>query len=334
MPGALSAPVIEAVDLTKHYGPFAAVDHVSFRIERGEVVGFLGANGAGKTTTLRLLAGYLPPTAGKAWILGHDVLVHPGRAKRALGYLPERPPLYVEMTVRDYLLFVARVKGLPGKRARDDVDRVLAETDAFHVADRVIARLSRGYQQRVGLAQALLGEPALLLLDEPTLGLDPGQQQFVRTLVRRLGRERTILLSSHFLHEVEEVCTRVLVIRRGKLVADSPLAELTAGTGRRLAVVVGTREEASLARARELLCEGGLEVEPDPAQPGRFVVSSDGAALAPADIARRLVEAGLALEEMTPLRPQLEEVFLSLTSDPGDAPGEGPGEAPGEGPDA
>src|SRR5205823_4636132 len=154
-------------------------------------------------TTLRVLAGFLPPTAGRARVAGHDILRSPTRAKRALGYLPERPPLYPEMTVRGYLSFVARVKGLAGRRARADVDRVLGETDTAGVADRLLANLSRGFQQRVGLAQALLGEPAVLLLDEPTLGLDPTQIQFVRALVRRLGRDRTVLLSTHLLHEVE-----------------------------------------------------------------------------------------------------------------------------------
>jgi ABC-2 type transport system ATP-binding protein len=317
----LGEPAIEAIDLCKSYGDLRAVERASFRVERGEVVGFLGPNGAGKTTTLRLLAGFLAPTDGTARIAGSDVLRSPRAAKRHIGYLPERPPLYPEMTVRAFLAFVARVKGLSRARARDEVDRVMREADVAPVADRLIAGISRGFQQRVGIAQALLGEPPVLLLDEPTLGLDPLQMQFVRALIRRLARERTVLVSTHFLYEVEEVCSRALVIRDGKIVADAPLAELTASASgvRRVVVGVEAADAATLERARTLLAEMAPIVEADPARAGRFLVVCDADCPSPAEIARRLVEAGIPPCELTPLRPRLEEVFLELTGQPPEA---------------
>jgi ABC-2 type transport system ATP-binding protein len=313
----VSEPVISASDLSKRYGDVTAVDGISLHIERGEVVGFLGPNGAGKTTTLRILAGFIPPTSGWARIAGHDVLRAPRAAKKQVGYLPERPPLYPEMTARDYLRFVARIKGLSRKRAREEVERVIAQTDIAQVAARLIAGLSRGFQQRVGLAQALLGEPPVLLLDEPTVGLDPNQIQFVRNLIRTLARERTVLLSTHFLYEVEEVCSRVLILREGRVVADAPLAELARGHGfvERVAVGIDSADAAQLAEARRIIGEvpGIHTVDPDPARPGRFLAACAEGVAPGAEIARRLVQARLPLSELTPLRPRLEEVYLQLT---------------------
>ena len=378
----MSAPVIETLDLTKLYGDFLAVDRVSFRVERGEVVGFLGPNGAGKSTTLRVLAGVLPPSAGTARIGGYDVLRSPRDARRLIGYLPERPPLYPEMTVAAYLGFMARVKDLGRRREKSEIERVIAETELGRVTGRLIARLSRGYQQRVAMAQALLGEPPLLLFDEPTLGLDPQQMQFVRALVRRLARDRTVFISTHFLYEVEEVCSRALIIQGGHLVADAPLEDLRSVQAReRLSVAIAlsvgaqrwsegasgasaqgasgaSAEGASGASAEDASSEGGSDggamaprspsaqalsaqalseqalsaqalcelarltiaesagvssVACEEHDPARFIVSCGDRSFTAADVARRLVGAGVPIAEISPIRRRLEDVYLELT---------------------
>ena len=215
--------MIEVQHLTKRYGPFTAVDDVSFRAERGEILGFLGPNGAGKTTTMRILTGYMPPTDGQAVVAGYNVLDQPIEAKRRTGYLPETPPLYPDMTVRDYLDFCARIKGVPraGRKAR--IDTVMGRTRIADMASRHCAKLSKGYRQRVGLAQALLHNPDVLILDEPTAGLDPKQIIETRQLIKELGGDHTVILSTHILPEVSQTCHRVVIINKGHVVAvDTP----------------------------------------------------------------------------------------------------------------
>ncbi len=231
--------MIEARGLSKRYGDLVAVDDVSFRVERGEVVGFLGPNGAGKTTTMRILTGFLPATDGTAEIAGHDIFGDPLAARRAVGYLPETPPLYPEMDVRGYLGYVAKLKDVPRGRRREAVDRAIERCGLTAVSRRVIGFLSKGFRQRVGLAQAIVHDPPVLILDEPTVGLDPIQIREIRDLIAELASpkagdsQQTVVLSTHILPEVEAICRRVMLINEGRKVIDSSLADLTRD-GRRL----------------------------------------------------------------------------------------------------
>jgi len=238
--------VIEASGITKRYGDILAVDHISFTARAGDVVGFLGPNGAGKTTTMRILTGFLPATDGTAKIDGHDIFEDPLAARRAVGYLPETPPLYPEMDVTGYLHYVAKIKDVPRKQRAEAVDRAMQRCGLSEVRRRVIGALSKGFRQRVGIAQAIVHDPAVLILDEPTVGLDPIQIREIRALIADLAAPRegsrghTIVLSTHILAEVEAICRRVIIINRGKKVIDTPLAELTQG---------GVRLEDVFARA-------------------------------------------------------------------------------------
>jgi ABC-2 type transport system ATP-binding protein len=227
--------VIQAKGLTKRYGDLVAVEDIDFSLERGEVAGFLGPNGAGKTTTIRMLTGFLPPTDGTAVIAGHDIFDDPIAARRAIGYLPESPPLYPEMTVTSFLAYVARIKDVPRVKRRAAVDRALERTALTEVRRQVIGTLSRGFRQRVGLAQAIVHNPPVLILDEPTAGLDPLQIREIRTLIAELtapsqgDAQHTVILSTHILAEVDAICRRVIMINQGRKVVDAPLSELTSG---------------------------------------------------------------------------------------------------------
>ena len=220
--------MIEVQHVTKRYGRVTAVDDVSFRVERGEILGFLGPNGAGKTTTMRILTGYMPATEGRATVAGFDIFTHPIEAKRRTGYLPETPPLYPDMTVREYLDFVARIKGVPASERKQRVTTVMERTRVADMADRHCAKLSKGYRQRVGLGQALIHNPDVLILDEPTAGLDPKQIIETRDLIRSLAGDHTIVLSTHILPEVAQTCQRVVIINRGRVVAVDTPDNLTA----------------------------------------------------------------------------------------------------------
>ncbi len=227
--------MIEARALTKRYGDLVAVEDVSFSLARGEVVGFLGPNGAGKTTTIRMLTGFLPPTDGTAVIAGYDIFGDPIAARRAIGYLPETPPLYPEMTVRSFLEYVARIKDVPRVERRAAVDRALERTALTDVRRQVIGTLSRGFRQRVGLAQAIVHNPPVLILDEPTAGLDPLQIREIRVLIAELtapsqgDTQQTVILSTHILAEVDAICRRVILLNQGRKMVDAPLSELTSG---------------------------------------------------------------------------------------------------------
>lgn len=211
--------MIEGSHLTKYYGSFLAVDDLSFTIPDGHVYGFLGPNGAGKSTTMNIMTGCLSPTEGKVMIDGHDILAEPEAAKRCMGYLPEQPPLYLNETPWEYLTFVGEAKGLRGKELREEIDSAVQSAGIENVRDRLIGTLSKGYRQRVGIAQALLGDPKVVILDEPTVGLDPLQIIEIRDLIRQLGEKHTVILSSHILSEVQAICDKVLIISHGKLVA-------------------------------------------------------------------------------------------------------------------
>jgi ABC-2 type transport system ATP-binding protein len=246
--------MIEAKGLSKRYGDLVAVDCVDFSVGRGEVVGFLGPNGAGKTTTMRMLTGFLPPTDGTAVIAGHDIFEDPLAARRAVGYLPESPPLYPEMTVVSYLRYVASIKDVPRRARREAVDRALERCGLRDVRWRVIGTLSKGFRQRVGLAQAIVHDPPVLILDEPTIGLDPLQIQEIRGMISALARprdgaaEHTVILSTHILPEVEAICRRVILMHEGRKVVDAPLEELTRG-GQRLEEIFARETARDVGRA-------------------------------------------------------------------------------------
>jgi len=223
--------LIEVRDLVKQYGDHVAVDHVSFTVEEGKIYGFLGPNGAGKSTTMNIITGYLGPTSGEVIVNGHDILEEPEAAKRCIGYLPELPPVYMDMTVREYLSFAAELKGIPKAERADAIAQVVALTRLEDMQRRLISNLSKGYRQRVGLAQAILGFPDIIILDEPTVGLDPNQIIEVRDLIRSLAKKHTVILSTHILSEAQEVCDRILIIDRGKLIADGTPEQLEAELG-------------------------------------------------------------------------------------------------------
>ena len=239
--------MIQVEKVTKRYGQRVAVDGLDFTVNRGEILGFLGPNGAGKSTTMNIITGYLSATEGAVRIDGHDILEEPAEAKRQIGYMPEHPPLYLDMTVEDYLGFVCEIKGVPRAGRRQAMDRPMEMLQIGGVRRRLIKNLSKGYRQRVGIAQALVGAPPVLILDEPTIGLDPQQIIETRTLIRGLGREHTVILSSHILPEVQAVCDRVLIINRGRIVAsDTPenLSRGIVGENRLTLRVLGTAEQA------------------------------------------------------------------------------------------
>lgn len=221
--------MIEVENLTKKYRDRVAIDALTFSVAEGAIVGFLGPNGAGKSTTMKILTGFLPATSGKAKVAGFDVFEQPLEAKRRIGYLPETPPLYPELTVRGYLKFVGQLKGVPGAKLKGEIDRVATGTGIVPELDRLTGTLSKGYRQRVGIAQAMLGEPALLILDEPTEGLDPRQRREVLDLIKSLAGKHTVVLSTHILAEVKAICEKVLIVHRGKIVADDTMANITGG---------------------------------------------------------------------------------------------------------
>lgn len=309
--------MIEVQHLTKRYGPFTAVDDVSFRAERGEILGFLGPNGAGKTTTMRILTGYMPPTDGKAVVAGYDVLEQPIEAKRRTGYLPETPPLYPDMTVRDYLDFCARIKGVPRSERKTRVGNAMERTRIADMARRHCGKLSKGYRQRVGLAQALLHNPDVLILDEPTAGLDPKQIIETRALIKGLAGDHTVILSTHILPEVSQTCQRVVIINKGKVVAvDSPdnlTARLRGSETMYLQVdTLGADPREAILKVpgvtRVAVADGkggitGLEVD---SESGRDVRR---------DLAAAVVTRGWGLLELRPMRMSLEEIFLHLTTE-------------------
>ena len=307
--------MIEVQHITKRYGRVTAVDDVSFKVERGEILGFLGPNGAGKTTTMRILTGYMPPTDGRATVAGYDVFTHPIEAKQRTGYLPETPPLYPDMTVREYLDFVARIKGVPPKERKDRVATVMKRAHVDDMSARHCSKLSKGYRQRVGLAQALIHNPDVLILDEPTAGLDPKQIIETRDLIRSLGGDHTIVLSTHILPEVAQTCQRVVIINKGRVVAvDSPEG-LTARLkgAETLYVQVDAAGADAVAALQEI--PGVTRVAAADHRGDAFEVESARGRDIRRDIAREVVTRGWGLLELRPMRMSLEEIFLQVTTE-------------------
>jgi ABC-2 type transport system ATP-binding protein len=314
--------VIEVQHLTKRYGRVTAVDDVSFRVERGEILGFLGPNGAGKTTTMRILTGYMPATEGNAIVAGFDVFDQPIEAKRRTGYLPETPPLYPDMSVLEYLQFVAKIKGVPGGERRERIQAVMKKTRVDDMANRLCVKLSKGYKQRVGLAQALIHNPDVLILDEPTAGLDPKQIIETRQLIKELAGDHTIILSTHILPEVSQTCQRVVIINKGRVVAVDTPDNLTArlrGSETLYLQVDALGADAVQTLSRVDGVTRVVEAERRDGMAGYEVESEHGRDVR-RELARAVVSNGWGLLEMRPLRISLEDVFLSLTTEEVPAP--------------
>jgi len=302
--------MIEVENLTKYYGPLPAVQEISFRALRGEILGFLGPNGAGKTTTMRILTGFMPPSAGKATVAGYDVVEDSLEVRRRVGYMPETVPLYPEMAVTEYLEFMGSLRRV--EHLDDRVDSVLEQLGLLDRADSFIGVLSKGLRQRVGLAQALLHEPEVLILDEPTIGLDPAQIIEVRELIAGLRANRTVMLSTHILSEAQQVCDRVLIINRGRIVAEDTPANLQAQlAGAERVLVRAAAETAELTRALRKV--PGLDAIEPTGEEGMLELSGPpGKDLRPA-VARAVVKAGLDLLELRAVGVSLESIFLQLT---------------------
>jgi len=309
--------VIEVQHLTKRYGPVTAVDDVSFSVQRGEILGFLGPNGAGKTTTMRVLTGYMPPTDGKAVVAGYDVFEQPIEAKRRTGYLPETPPLYPDMTVRDYLSFVSRIKGVPRAERTARVNEMMEKTRIADVANRHCGKLSKGYRQRVGLAQALMHNPEVLILDEPTAGLDPKQIIETRQLIKALAGDHTIILSTHILPEVSQTCQRVVIINRGKVVAvdtpDNLTSRLQGSETMYLQVDAAGADVASVLQRVSGVTR--VAVTDTKQQIVGYEVDSEAGRDVRRELAAAIVGRGWGLLEMRPMRLSLEEIFLHVTTE-------------------
>jgi ABC-2 type transport system ATP-binding protein len=308
--------LVEAEDLTRYYGDFRAVDHISFGIDRGEIVGLLGPNGAGKTTTIRMLSGFLPASEGTARIGGRDVHDEPLAVRRHIGYMPENNPLYPEMRASEYLAFRANLKGVPRRHRARRIGECMDLCGLRGVTDQIIGTLSKGYRQRVGLADAMLGSPDVLILDEPTIGLDPNQIRETRNLIRSLSDRHTVLISTHILAEAEAICKRVLIIDKGRIIADDEPRALSSKTLRATVVaeIRAPREEVVAGFGR-LASPDDIEIEEvDGWQ--RVSVAATADADIREDVFRLAAERGWGLRELTQTRASLEDVFHRLTLGP------------------
>ena len=312
--------MITVKELTKRYARNTAVDHISFEIQKGQIVGFLGPNGAGKTTTMRMLTCFLPPTAGRATVAGFDVLEEPMEVKKRIGYLPEMPPLYPEMRTGEYLEFVGSLKGLAKTELAKRVDYVSERCAVSDVRGRLISKLSKGYRQRVGLAQAIIHNPEVLILDEPTAGLDPKQINETRDLIKSLAGDHTIILSTHILPEVEQTCEQVIIINKGKVIATDSVNNLQsrARGAESVVVEVGSRngdlDYAAIQKRLERVSGVNKVIFKEKRETRNvFEVEGGKGRLVRGDLARAVVEAGWDLNELRPSAMSLEEVFLQLT---------------------
>jgi ABC-2 type transport system ATP-binding protein len=309
---------IEIQGLRKAYGRHLAVDGVSFSVSRGEIVGFLGPNGAGKSTTLKILTGFLAPTEGRALIEGIDVLERPIETQRRIGYLPENAPIYPDMRVGEYLEYIGKIRQMGRSERSHAIERVGAQCGILERMRQPVGQLSKGYRQRVGLAQAMLHDPEILVLDEPTTGLDPNQIVEIRNLVKEIGKRKTIILSTHILPEVQAACSRVVIIHQGRLAADGPVDEVITRSQGGTSVAV-TYADASVALPKEELedalskLDGIGSVKPLPSEPGehRFELLASGDVRA--SLFRLAVDRGLSMLELAPAKSDLEDVFRRLT---------------------
>ena len=310
--------MIEIQNLTKHYGEIRAVEDVSFTVEKGEILGFLGPNGAGKTTTMNIVTGYIPSTSGTVRVSGYDIMDHPREVKKRIGYMPEHPPLYLDMTVKDYLDFSASLKEVDKKIWKSQKNDIMELVKITHVQHRLIRNLSKGYRQRVGLAQALVGTPEVLILDEPTVGLDPKQIIEIRKLIKALGKTHTIILSSHILPEVSAVCERVVIINKGKIVAEDTPEQLSKN------LVDYSKFTITIAgpdkKVKELLQQvyGIIDIEvQNKSRDNEFsyIIEADKEIDVRKPVFHKLAEYGYPILELKSLSMSLEDIFLQLTTE-------------------
>lgn len=309
--------MIQVQNLSRYYGSLKAIDNVTFQVEKGEILGFLGPNAAGKTTTMRILTCYMPASSGTAKVAGFDVFDDALEVKRRIGYLPENPPIYTDMTVKYYLEFVSKIKGIDRRERGKRIEQVMERTTISDVKDILIKNLSKGYRQRVGLAQALVHNPEVLILDEPTIGLDPKQIIEVRELIKSLAGEHTIILSSHILPEVSMTCERVVIINKGKVVAEDTTKNLTAKAkgSEKLSIEVEGPSHDIINKLKQI--NGVTKVEASNGQKngkGFYTVESKLDVDVRKDVAEKIVKSGWGLLEMKQVGISLEEVFLHLTT--------------------
>ena len=311
--------MIEVKQLTKRYGNHTAVSDLSFTIEKGQIYGFLGPNGAGKSTTMNIMTGCLAATAGQVKIGGYDIFEESDKAKRLIGYLPEQPPLYTDRTPREYLTFVGRAKKIPPKQLSQEIDRVMTVTQITDVADRLIKHLSKGYRQRVGIAQAILGDPQIIILDEPTVGLDPIQITQIRDLIRQLGQEHTVILSSHILSEVQAVCSTIMIISKGKLVAcDTPEnleTQYTSTVTIELTVETDAQSLLAMLEPMENIREATVIHDTQERCTLKLLTGKGQDEALCRNIFRSCCAAGTAILCMNVEKLTLEDIFIKLTSD-------------------
>lgn len=307
--------MIKVENLTKDYGDFRAIDNISFTVEKGEILGLLGPNGAGKTTVMRMLTCFFPPTKGRLMIAGHNCFEESLKVRKKIGYLPERVPLYEDMKVSDYLSFVARIKGMPGKEVKEKVDRIMEDCGLDNVANKLISAISRGYRQRVGIAQALVNDPEVLILDEPTVGLDPKQIIGIRDLIKKLAGKHTVILSTHILTEVSILCDRVIIINKGKVAAVDSLENLSTESLKKMFLRIhGDLQEIE----RELTALDGVSVvekeQEFAADDGGFVLTFDDEKSGKQSIHSIIESKGWRIVEMRPVEASLEDIFIKLVS--------------------
>jgi len=309
--------LIEVENLTKYYGPTRAIENVSFKVEKGEILGLLGPNGAGKTTIMRILTGFFQPTSGKARVANFDVVEEPLEVKKRIGYLPEIPPLYNEMTVSSYLEYVAKLKGIDFKEIKKKVSKTMEMTKISNVEGRIVGRLSRGYKQRVGLAQALLSDPEVLILDEPTIGLDPKQIIEVRELIKSFGGEKTVILSSHILPEVSMTCEKIVIIDKGNVIAvdtQEQLSKRLKRGGEKIFVKIKGQENDIIKQISKIKGIKGLQKELEEDGIVSLSLESEGDKEIREEIFKTVVLNNWILYEMRAEHMSLEEVFLRLTT--------------------
>lgn len=307
--------MIQVSNLTKKYGKNVAVDNVSFTIEKGHIYGLLGPNGAGKSTTMNMITGYISSTSGTITIDGHDVVKEPEQARKLLGYLPELPPLYMDMTVYEYLKFVAQLKKIKRKERIEQVEKAIEQMKLEKVADRLIANLSKGYRQRVGFAQALIGNPQILILDEPSVGLDPKQIIEMRELIEELGQNRTVILSSHIMQEISAVCDHILIISHGKLIASGTVEELVAMSehGEKLEVTIEGDKELLEDLFSQIDCVESVKITEHSGVATANVVMNKGAKDIRKDVYTYFKDKNASILNMNLVKTTLEDIFLELT---------------------
>jgi len=307
--------MIEVKGLSKHYRHIRAVDNISFKVEKGDIVGFLGPNGAGKTTTMRMLTCFIPPSSGEAKVAGFDIIKKPSEVKKQIGYLPETPPLYKEMTVSSYLEFAGKIHGIGGKKLNMRLDYILSRCGIQNVKKRLIANLSKGYKQRVGLAQALIHDPKVLILDEPTIGLDPKQITDIRSLITELGGERTIILSTHILPEVTMTCNKVVILNKGKIVLTDDQKNLSGNMFGSEKIYLLLSSPSDSLETEILRMEDVLSVKKDGKEENAFIIETEKEKDLREEIAKYCVEKNYGLREIKRISLSLEDIFINLVTE-------------------